>query len=54
MEEVPKDPWGRTYEYRQPAERSGKAYDVFSLGKDGVESPDDIGNWKHGAMSPAS
>ncbi len=54
MEEVPKDPWGRIYEYRQPSERSGKSYDVFSLGKDGVESQDDIGNWKAEQVSPAS
>jgi len=46
MEEVPKDPWGNEYQYRVPATRSGKAYDLFSLGQDGVESEDDIGNWK--------
>jgi general secretion pathway protein G len=46
MEEVLKDPWGKQYQYKQPAERSKKGYDLYSLGPDGVESEDDIGNWK--------
>lgn len=46
LEDVPKDPWGNPYQYKVPGTRSGKAYDLFSLGKDGVESDDDIGNWK--------
>lgn len=49
MEEVPKDPWGQEYKYRYPAQKSKKAYDVYSLGKDGAEgTEDDIGNWKAG------
>ena len=46
MEEVLKDPWGKQYQYKQPAERSKRGYDLYSLGLDGVESEDDIGNWK--------
>lgn len=46
LEAIPKDPWGNDYQYKVPAARSGKAYDLFSLGKDGTESDDDIGNWK--------
>ncbi len=47
LEEVPKDPWGQEYKYRYPAQKSKKAYDVYSVGKDGVEgNEDDIGNWK--------
>jgi len=46
MEEVPKDPWNKELRYVYPAKRSKSDYDVFSLGKDGVESADDIGNWK--------
>ncbi|CAN5228224.1 GspG family T2SS major pseudopilin variant LspG [soil metagenome] len=46
LEEVPQDPWKRDYQYRSPAERSSADYDVFSLGSDGEESDDDIGNWK--------
>ncbi|MDG2126102.1 MAG: type II secretion system major pseudopilin GspG [Verrucomicrobiales bacterium] len=46
MDEIPKDPWKREYQYRAPGERSGGAYDIFSLGADGIESDDDIGNWR--------
>ena len=46
MEEVPKDPWNMEFRYVYPAKRSKSEYDVFSLGRDGVESGDDIGNWK--------
>lgn len=46
MEEVPKDPWNKEFRYEFPAKRSKAEYDVYSLGKDGVESNDDIGNWK--------
>lgn len=46
LEEVPKDPWKHEFRYQQPAKRSKSDYDVFSLGPDGVESADDIGNWK--------
>lgn len=46
LEEVPRDPWKREYHYQYPAKRSKSDYDVFSLGHDGVESADDIGNWK--------
>lgn len=46
LEEVPKDPWNKEFQYVSPAKRSKADYDVFSLGKDGVESDDDIGNWK--------
>jgi general secretion pathway protein G len=46
LEEVPKDPWNHELRYVYPAKRSTQDYDVYSLGKDGVESADDIGNWK--------
>lgn len=49
LEEVPLDPWGNTYQYRFPGSRNvngARGYDVWSLGPDGVESADDIGNWK--------
>ena len=45
LEEPMMDPWGQLYEYRVPAQKSSKKYDIFSLGEDGVESEDDIGNW---------
>ncbi len=46
LEELPKDPWNREFQYQYPAKRSKADYDVYSLGRDGVESDDDIGNWK--------
>jgi general secretion pathway protein G len=42
---VPKDPWGNPYEYRQPGQRNPSGFDLFSLGPDGREGNDDIGNW---------
>ena len=47
MQEVPLDPWGQEYQYRNPATKNtAKKYDLYSLGEDGVESEDDIGNWQ--------
>ena len=40
-----KDPWGREYVYRHPGVHNSESYDLSSLGKDGVESDDDIRNW---------
>lgn len=46
LESVPKDPWGMEYKYRYPAQKAKKAYDVWSVGKDGADgTEDDIGNW---------
>ena len=42
---VPKDPWGNPYEYRQPGQHNPSGFDLFSLGPDGREGNDDIGNW---------
>ncbi|MDF1657734.1 MAG: type II secretion system major pseudopilin GspG [Verrucomicrobiales bacterium] len=46
LEEPMLDPWGNEYQYRFPGQKSDKKYDLFSLGDDGVESDDDVGNWK--------
>lgn len=46
--EVPKDPWDNPYQYRFPGSKNvnaARGYDVWSLGPDGAESADDIGNW---------
>lgn len=44
---VPKDPWGRDYQYLSPGQRG--EFDVYSLGRDGRPGGDgvdaDIGNW---------
>ena len=43
LDELPVDPWGRAYQYRWPGKDTEWAnYDLFSFGKDGVESEDDI------------
>lgn len=42
---VPLDPWKRPYQYKYPGTHNKTGYDVYSLGPDGVESDDDIGNW---------
>ncbi|MFK5920879.1 MAG: type II secretion system major pseudopilin GspG [Verrucomicrobiota bacterium] len=45
LQEMMLDPWGQEYQYRFPATKSKKKYDLFTLGEDGVESEDDQGNW---------
>ncbi len=45
FEKLPIDPWGHDYQYNYPAVESGKVFDLFSLGPDGVVSEDDIVNW---------
>ena len=39
------DPWGKEYKYRSPGEHRAD-YDLWSLGKDGVESADDVKIWE--------
>jgi general secretion pathway protein G len=45
--DVPLDPWGTAYQYRQPGEHG--EFDLFSFGKDGKSGGDgeaaDITNW---------
>lgn len=48
IKEAPVDPWGQPYQYRFPGSRNvsgSRSFDIWSLGVDGVESGDDIGNW---------
>lgn len=40
---IPKDPWGLEYKYLNPGQHGD--IDIYSLGPDGHESEDDIGNW---------
>lgn len=46
LEKKPIDPWGREYKYKCPGEHRTADYDLYSLGKDGAESVDDITNWQ--------
>jgi general secretion pathway protein G len=34
---VPRDPWGREYHFFAPGRENPDAYDLYSLGRDGVE-----------------
>ncbi len=45
LEKNPIDPWGREYKYKSPGEHRQADYDLYSLGKDGTESNDDVNNW---------
>ncbi len=44
LEKKPIDPWGRAYLYKSPGQHRTD-YDLYSLGKDGIESEDDVKNW---------
>lgn len=46
LEQEPLDPWQKPYAYRYPGTHPPKDYDLYSLGPDGVESEDDVRNWK--------
>ena len=46
MERNPADPWGKDYQYLMPGKNNTTGFDLYSLGNDGVESADDIGNWQ--------
>ena len=45
LEKDPIDPWGKPYQYRYPGQRNPVSFDLFSLGKDGVEGADDVTEW---------
>jgi general secretion pathway protein G len=42
---LPKDPWGNEYVYRYPGQENPDGFDLYSMGPDGREGNDDIGNW---------
>jgi len=45
LEKKPLDPWGKVYQYRSPGMHRTYDYDLYSLGRDGIESSDDVVNW---------
>lgn len=45
LERKPQDPWGKEYQYKSPGSHKAD-YDLYSLGKDGQESADDVKNWE--------
>ena len=46
LEKKPLDPWGHEYQYESPGSHRSHDYDLYSLGKDGQASGDDITNWE--------
>ena len=46
LEKKPLDPWGKTYQYKSPGTRRHD-YELYSLGRDGIESADDVVNWEN-------
>jgi len=48
--ELPKDPWGNAYVYVSPGNHNPESYDLSSSGADGMESQDDIVNWREAAL----
>ena len=42
---LPKDPWGRSYEYKKESQHH-QDYDLSSLGHDGQPGNDDVANWE--------
>lgn len=45
LEKKPVDPWGREYEYKSPGVNRPYDYDLYSYGRDGTPSNDDVNNW---------
>ena len=46
MSEVPQDPWQHPYVYVYPGKHNPSGFDIYSLGPQGIEGTDNIGNWK--------
>ena len=47
LEKKPVDPWKNPYQYKCPGIHNTAGYDLYSLGKDGIEgTEDDIANWE--------
>lgn len=46
LTKMPIDPWGSPYQYRYPGVKNPDRFDLYSWGRDRVESADDIGNWE--------
>ncbi|HEY8965583.1 MAG TPA: type II secretion system major pseudopilin GspG [Candidatus Methylacidiphilales bacterium] len=45
FEQVPVDPWGRPYQYKNPGVHNPNGFDLYSLGPQGKEGDGNIGNW---------
>ncbi|MFI5381798.1 MAG: type II secretion system major pseudopilin GspG [Tepidisphaerales bacterium] len=45
VKRAPNDPWGNPYVYRFPGAHNASSYDLFSMGAEGREGPNNITNW---------
>jgi general secretion pathway protein G len=43
--DVPLDPWNNPYQYHKGGQHHPDSYDLYSLGPNGVEDANVIGNW---------
>jgi general secretion pathway protein G len=39
--EIPDDPWQKPYQYRNPGKKDSSEFEIYTLGKDGLENTDD-------------
>lgn len=50
LKRLPKDPWGRPYQYEMPGVKNPNSFDLYSLGANGRQGGEgldsDIGNWE--------
>lgn len=46
MTEIPKDPWGRDYNFANPGTHNQKGFDVWSDGPSGDGGENAVGNWR--------
>ncbi|MFH1441615.1 MAG: type II secretion system major pseudopilin GspG [Candidatus Omnitrophota bacterium] len=46
LDKKPIDPWGNVYKYKSPGTQRLHDYDLYSLGRDEIESEDDVVNWE--------
>lgn len=46
LDAAPMDPWGKPYQYKAPGQHNPAKFDLSSTGRDGIESDDDVTNWK--------
>lgn len=46
LDKKPIDPWSNVYKYKSPGTHRPHDYDLYSLGRDGTESEDDVFNWE--------
>lgn len=47
LDKMPRDPWGREFNYAVPGTHNPRSFDVWSNGPDGTGGPEhEVGNWE--------